>query len=120
LPAKSASETALFLSGCGGRLNPNYLGKWVRRTIEAAQIGKTGSCHPFRYACATHLLENGADQRATQELLGHARLDTTQIYTTDSITQLREVQARCHPCGKAATAPQEQLPAAAQPTDFLA
>lgn len=101
----SASERALFLSGYGGRLNPNYLGNWVRKTIDAAQLGKTGSCHLFRHACATHLLENGADLRMIQELLGHARLDTTQIYTAVSITQLREVHARCHPRGQAKSAP---------------
>lgn len=102
----SASETALFLSGYGGRLNPNYLGNWVRKTIDAAQLDHTGSCHLFRHACATHLLENGADLRLIQELLGHARLDTTQIYTAVSITQLREVHARCHPRGQARSAPE--------------
>ena len=100
----SARETALFLSGYGSRLNPNYLGNWVRKTIKAAQIDKTGSCHLFRHACATHLLENGADLRMIQELLGHARLDSTQIYTAVSITQLREVHARCHPRGQAKSA----------------
>jgi len=107
----SASETALFLSGYGLRFNPNYLGNWVRRVIDAAQLGKTGSCHLFRHACATHLLENGADLRTIQELLGHARLDTTQIYTAVSITQLREVHARCHPRG----AVKPDLPATANP-----
>jgi integrase/recombinase XerD len=97
----NASEGALFLSGYGGRFSPNYLGNWVRRTIDAAGIGKTGSCHLFRHACATHLLENGADLRMIQELLGHARLDTTQIYTAVSITQLRKVHAKCHPRGQA-------------------
>jgi len=101
----SANETALFLSGYGLRFNPNYLGNWVRRTIDAAQLGKTGSCHLLRHACATHLLENGADLRTIQELLGHARLDTTQIYTAVSITQLRETHARCHPHGQVKSAP---------------
>lgn len=90
-------EMALFLSGYGERFNPNYLGNWVRKTIEAAGVGKLGSCHLLRHACATHLLENGADLRMIQELLGHARLDTTQLYTAVSIAQLREVHARCHP-----------------------
>lgn len=102
----SAAEPALFLSGYGGRLNPNYLGNWVRKTIDKTQIGKTGSCHLFRHACATHLLENGADLRMIQELLGHARLDSTQIYTAVSIAQLREVHARCHPHGQARAAPE--------------
>jgi integrase/recombinase XerD len=96
----SASERALFLSGYGGRLSVHYLGNWVRRTIDKAKLGRTGSCHLFRHTCATHLLENGADLRMIQELLGHARLDTTQIYTSVSITQLREVHARCHPKGR--------------------
>ncbi len=107
----TGTERALFISGYGGRLNPHYLGNWVRRTIDQAQLGKTGSCHLFRHACATHLMENGADLRMIQELLGHARLDTTQIYTAVSITQLREVHARCHPHGLAKYAPEQSLAA---------
>ena len=90
-----------MLRGTKSRSSTSSLVHWVRRTIDAAKIGKTGSCHLFRLACATHLLENGADLRMIQELLGHARLDTTQIYTAVSITQLREVHARCHPHGQA-------------------
>ena len=52
------------------------------------------------------MLENGADIRFIQQLLGHERLDTTQIYTEVSITQLREVHARCHPRGQAKSAPE--------------
>lgn len=97
----SARETALFLSGYGLRLNAGYLGNWVKKTMLAAGLSRPGSCHLLRHACATHLLENGADLRVIQELLGHARLDTTQIYTQVSITQLREVHAKCHPRGTA-------------------
>jgi integrase/recombinase XerD len=114
----SVSETALFLSGYGGRLNPNYLGNWVRKTIDRAQLGRSGSCHLFRHACATHLMENGADLRMIQELLGHARLDTTQIYTAVSITQLREVHARCHPRGRAKSAPASAPSADLRPPTF--
>ena len=99
----SACEPALYLSGYGGRLNLNNLGNWVRHTIDEAQIGKTGSCHLFGHACATHLLENGADLRTIQGLLGHVQLDTTQIYTAISITLLRETHARCHPRGQTKT-----------------
>lgn len=90
-------DRALFLTGYGQRFNSTYLGNWVRRTIEQADIGRTGSCHLFRHSCATHMLENGADIRFIQQLLGHARLDTTQIYTEVGILQLREVHARTHP-----------------------
>jgi len=90
------SGHALFLSGYGERISVAYLGNWVRRVIAEA-LGKTGSCHMLRHSCATHMLENGADIRYIQQLLGHARLDTTQIYTDVSIVQLREVHARTHP-----------------------
>ena len=92
-----AQERALFLSGYGDRFSNQYIGNWVRRTIEASGIGRKGSCHLLRHSCATHMLENGADIRFIQQLLGHARLDTTQIYTDVSIVQLREVHARTHP-----------------------
>jgi integrase/recombinase XerD len=95
------AERALFLSGYGERFNPNYLGNWVTRSLKKAGIQKQGSCHLLRHSCATHMIENGADIRFIQQLLGHARLDTTQIYTEVSIVQLREVHARTHPHGKA-------------------
>jgi len=94
-------ERALFISGYGTRLNANYVGNWVKRSMQTVGIEKAGSCHLLRHTCATHMLENGADIRFIQQLLGHARLDTTQIYTEVSIAALREVHARTHPHGKA-------------------
>lgn len=94
------SEQALFLSGYGERLSATYLGNWVARTVQQAEIGKTGSCHLLRHSCATHMLENGADIRLIQQLLGHARLDTTSIYTEVAITHLKEVYRRTHPAAK--------------------
>jgi len=94
------SGQALFLSGYGERLTGGFVGNWVRRTVDAANIGRTGSCHLLRHSCATHMLENGADIRFIQQMLGHARLDTTQIYTDVSIVQLREVHARTHPSAR--------------------
>jgi integrase/recombinase XerD len=103
----SASGRALFLSGYGERLSAGYLGNWVRRTIDAAGIGRNGSRHLLRHSCATHMLEDGADIRFIQQLLGHARLDTTQIYTDVSVVQLREVHARTHPHARLS---REQVP----------
>lgn len=91
---------ALFISGYGQRLSHGYVGNWVHRLLVKAGAVRHGSCHLFRHACATHMLENGADIRYIQQLLGHARLDTTQIYTEVSIVQLRKVHAFTHPRGR--------------------
>ncbi len=96
----SPAEHALFITGYGERFSPQYVGNWVRRQLDAAGVEKAGSCHLFRHSCATHMLENGADIRYIQQMLGHARLETTQIYTEVSIRQLREVHARTHPSGR--------------------
>ena len=69
----------------------------MRGHIDKADLGKRGSCHLFRHTCATLMLENGADVRFIQELLGHAELSTTQIYTQVSIRALKEVHTRTHP-----------------------
>ena len=108
----SAKEPALFLSGYGERLSAGYLGNWVRRVLEAVKIDRPGSCHLLRHSCATHMLENGADIRFIQQLLGHARLNTTQIYTEVTIHQLREVHARCHPHGRRGAIAAASLPSA--------
>ena len=97
----SATEAAFFLTGYGERFNPHYLGNWVSRTMKAAGIQKKGACHLLRHSCATHMMENGADLRSIQQMLGHARLDTTQIYTEDSIHHLREVYNKTHPNAQA-------------------
>jgi integrase/recombinase XerD len=93
------AETALFLSGYGTSITPAYLGTWVAKQMKRVDITKPGASHLFRHSCATHMHENGADIRHVQEMLGHARLDTTQIYTHVSIKALQEVHARCHPHG---------------------
>ena len=89
-------EQSLFLTGYGRGFSPNSLGNLVRGTVTKA-IGNRGSCHLLRHACATHMHERGADIRVIQQLLGHAKLETTQIYTEVSIKQLREVHERTHP-----------------------
>jgi len=93
-------DKALFLTGFGERFAAGSVGNWVRDTIDAANIGRSGTCHIFRHSCATHMLENGADIRIIAQLLGHADLSTTQIYTQMSILQLKEVYARTHPSAR--------------------
>jgi integrase/recombinase XerD len=91
---------ALFLTGYGGPFNPDVLTRMVREWVAKAGLPQKGSCHLLRHACATHMLENGADIRFIQQLLGHENLGTTAIYTEVSIKQLQEVHARCHPASK--------------------
>jgi len=87
----------LFLSRRGRRIRANRLSELVRGHVAAADIGKRGSCHLFRHTMATLMLEGGADIRDIQEMLGHADLSTTQIYTRVSIARLKQVHARTHP-----------------------
>ena len=94
------SETALFLSGYGTRFTPAYLGNWVAGLMKKAGVKTPGSCHLWRHSCATAMHQGGADIRYVQEMLGHARLDTTQIYTHVNIRELTEVHARSHPHGR--------------------
>jgi integrase/recombinase XerD len=95
-----ASETALFLTNTGENMLPDTLGRDVRWYMDKVEIKTTGSCHLLRHACATALLEGGADVRFVQELLGHSSLETTQIYTKVTITKLKEVYALAHPSAK--------------------
>ncbi len=95
--ALSPDAGRVFLTNVGLEFEPNRLTQLVRDTIDAAQIGKTGSCHLFRHTCATLMLEGGADIRFIQQLLGHAKLETTQIYTQVSIRQLKQVHTATHP-----------------------
>ena len=94
-------ETAMFLSGYGTRITPVYLGNWIKKLMRRCGIDKPGACHLFRHSCATDMHRGGADIRYVQEMLGHARLETTQIYTHVHIDALRAVHARTHPHGTA-------------------
>ncbi|MES9906145.1 MAG: site-specific tyrosine recombinase XerC, partial [Sedimenticola sp.] len=90
-------EEALFLNDYGDPLPRDALARKVKHYMNQAGIKKTGSCHLFRHAMATHMLDNGADTRFIQAMLGHADLATTQIYTHVSVEKLKEIHAATHP-----------------------
>ena len=89
----------LFLSDTGYPLSPDILTQKVRRYLDEAGITAPGSCHLFRHASATALLEGGADIRFVQEFLGHAKLEATEVYTHVTLTKLKAVYEACHPAG---------------------
>jgi integrase/recombinase XerD len=93
----SASEGALFLNARGRPLTRMGAWKIVRGYVDKAQIGKRVTPHTFRHTFATHLLDRGADLRAVQEMLGHADIATTQIYTHVDPPYLRAEHRRYHP-----------------------
>ena len=90
-------QSVLFLTQAGEAFTPDRLTQLVRGYVNAADTGKTGSCHLFRHTMATLMLENGADIRYIQAMLGHAELSTTQIYTQVSIRKLKEIHTATHP-----------------------
>jgi integrase/recombinase XerD len=90
----------LFLTHLGKPFAPDQMSELVAGYVKAANIGKEGSCHLFRHTMATVMLENGAGIRYIQAMLGHAKLETTQIYTRVSIRKLKEVHTKTHPARK--------------------
>lgn len=108
----SPDDGFLFLSETGERMDVDVLSKLVSRLVRAAGIKADGACHLFRHACATAMLEGGADIRYVQELLGHAMLETTQVYTHVAISKLKAVYAATHPGAKDESANVTAAPAA--------
>jgi integrase/recombinase XerD len=90
-------NSAVFLTDYGEGYTEHRLGNRVKRLLRDSGITVPGSCHLLRHAMATHMLENGADIRYIQAMLGHADLSTTQIYTHVSIRKLQEIHAATHP-----------------------
>jgi integrase/recombinase XerD len=88
---------ALFLSARGTRIRPTRLTERLHRYVVVAGVGKPGSVHIFRHTMATLMHDAGADIRDLQEILGHAQLSTTEIYTHVSIERLKAVHAQTHP-----------------------
>ncbi len=87
----------MFVSKNGRRFNPTNVTAIVKRYLLKAGLTMRGACHLLRHAAATSMMSNGADLRSLQLMLGHQRLDTTQLYTHVSIERLKEVHARTHP-----------------------
>ncbi len=91
----------LFVTKYGSGMKRNTLTAMAGTAIrETARIDKPGACHIFRHSMATQMLDNGADTRHIQAILGHEKLETTQIYTKVAIKPLQKVHARTHPAEK--------------------
>jgi integrase/recombinase XerD len=97
LAARGRGTPALFLNARGGRLSRQSAWSILRTVAERAGVEAEVSPHTLRHSFATHLLDGGADVRVVQELLGHASVTTTQIYTLVTVDHLREVYLSSHP-----------------------
>jgi integrase/recombinase XerC/integrase/recombinase XerD len=95
--ARAAEEGALFLSRTGRPLGTSDVRRRLRAWATRAQIPGGATPHALRHSFATHLLDGGADLRSIQELLGHASVSTTQVYTRVESARLRSAYARSHP-----------------------
>jgi integrase/recombinase XerC len=96
-PEHKRDAKVVFLNYQGTRLTTRSIGRLIEKYVKECALAQNISPHSLRHSVATHLLSAGADLRAIQELLGHARLSTTQIYTHVSIEQLMQVYDKSHP-----------------------
>lgn len=99
----------LFVNRYGQPLSPDGLSWCVRHYFGQAGIGKRGACHLFRHTMATAMLDNGADIRHVQEILGHSQITSTQRYTHVSIARLKAVHAATHPAARLTRGEREAL-----------
>jgi integrase/recombinase XerD len=97
LATRGRGSAALFLNARGGPLSRQSAWTILRAAAERAGLPGELSPHTLRHSFATHLLDGGADVRVVQELLGHASVTTTQVYTLVTVDRLREVYATAHP-----------------------
>jgi integrase/recombinase XerD len=97
LVAAGRGTPAVFLNARGSRLSRQSAWTALSKAAERAGVAAAVSPHTLRHSFATHLLDGGADVRVVQELLGHASVTTTQVYTLVTVDRLREVYATAHP-----------------------
>lgn len=119
---ETADPHTLFLDATGRKLDPHQLSRAVQKYVVQSGVGKSGRCHLFRHTMATLMLENGADIRFIQQMLGHAQISTTEIYTHVSIVKLKEIHAATHPArlkGVLAQIAQQREPTADDVLDAL-
>ncbi|MBY0573682.1 MAG: site-specific tyrosine recombinase XerC [Undibacterium sp.] len=109
-----ANDDTLFLTHSGEIFTAGRLSSLVRDYIDQSKIGKRGSCHLFRHSMATMMLENGADIRFIQAMLGHSSLTTTQIYTHVSIKKLKDIHSATHPARVIEDKAEQSVPTAEQ------
>ena len=96
LAKKMNSENYIFLNVRGTKLSRMGIWKITSKYFKEAEIKKNAQPHTFRHSFATHLIEGGADLRAVQEMLGHADISTTQIYTHITRDRLKEIHQKYH------------------------
>lgn len=102
-------DGTLFLNEFGEAYESGTLGYRVKKYMQQSGLKVTGSCHLFRHAMATHMLENGADVRFIQAMLGHVNLNTTEIYTHVAINKLTEIHTATHPAKLEREVPQDEV-----------
>lgn len=95
----TSDDAPLFLSGRGRRISRVFVWKLVKRSALRAGVSRSVSPHTLRHSFATHMLAGGAEIRALQELMGHASIRTTQIYTHVDHSRLKSIHEQCHPRG---------------------
>jgi len=94
---KDPTDNHLFLTMNGTKISKNRVWQLIKVYSKKTKIKKNITTHTFRHTCATLMLKNKANIRHIQELLGHSSLDSTQVYTSVTITDLKEVHSKCHP-----------------------
>ena len=99
-PTSDTPETPIFLNKFGGRLTTRSVARMLEKYLKEAGLDRKTTPHTLRHSFATHLLDNGADIRSIQEMLGHENIVTTQIYTRVSTASLKKIYEKAHPRAK--------------------